>query len=155
MNNTYNNYGPPQTVYLIVDLNQPQTVPITLRWTSKRMTRLPEAMWLSVVPVYEDTRGEFFVHKLGQAIPATSVLTYGARHTHGHWGGVSYQSKLNNWNLNSLDVSVVSLGLRSPFPPPLNTTINYFDGTHFLLWNNIWSTKIRPLNYPLPTGLYF
>jgi len=147
MNSTQNKYGPPNYVYLIVDLNQPQSVPITLRWTGKRMTRLPEAMWLSFTPAFRDYTGNFFVQKIGQEIPANNVLINGVRHTHGHWGGVNYQSFNSSWNIDSLDVSVVSLGLRSPFPPPLNATINFFDGVHFLLWNNIWSTNF-PLWYP-------
>jgi len=149
VNDTLQNlYGPPSYIYLIADLTQPKSLPITLRWINKKATRLPEAMWLSFKPVFTDA-GKFIVNKVGQSIPAESVLQNGARHSHGHWGGVRYQSPLNAtiWHLDSLDVGVVSLGLRSPFPSPLASPIDFTEGVHFLLWNNIWSTNF-PLWYP-------
>jgi len=147
MSNSNNIYGPPKSISLITNLTDPNMIQFTLNWYNKTATRLPEAFWFSVKPSTFDPYAIWTIDKVGEKIPANSVVINGSQHLHGHWKGVEYSGLDGDFEVNAIDSGLVSLGLRSPFPTPLDKPPNPADGLHFLLWNNIWATNF-PLWYP-------
>jgi len=142
-----NIYGPPRSIKITVNLTLPDLVEFNLIWYNKTATRLPEALWFTMSPVTSDPAANWTIHKVAQNIPLNNIVINGSQHLHGHWNGIQYAGEDGRFDLNALDSGVVAIGLRSPFPTPLNYTQKPEDGIHFLLWNNIWSTNY-PLWYP-------
>ena len=54
-------------------------------------------------------------------------------------------------NISTKDTAVVSAGLLTPFPTPLNVDVDLNDGWHFNLQNQIWGTNYV-MWYPFEDG---
>jgi len=91
--------------------------------------------------------------KMGIEIDPLQVVLNGSKHLHGVQSGISYyeSESENGMSLRTLDAPLLSFGLRSPWPAPLDKDPNPKDGIHFLLSNNIWGTNYA-MWYPFNEG---
>lgn len=136
---THIDYGAPATFWLtmVVPHSGSADVSLTLQWFDKTMTRLPEALFFSFVPIVSDAN-KWKISKLGSWISPIAVDIKGNRHVHAtDDGGVAYNGADGRMALQSLDAALVSVGAPTPFPTPFGT-INPQRGMHFNLFNNIW-----------------
>ena len=130
----------PQKMYL--DLLFPESEPaVHLNFTclGKTANRLPEAMWLSFLPVAKDPRG-WTLDKVDQPVSPLDVVKGGNRHMHAVTKGVSYQDEGGNLSIETLDAPAVALGERSPIYYS-NEQPDMARGVHFSLFNNAWGTN--------------
>jgi hypothetical protein len=83
-------YGAPQTAYLnYTFLSNVPAVSVQLSWFNKTATRLAEAMWLSFEPIVGNPE-YWTMDVLGYPVSPFEVASFGARHLHGVWSGVTY-----------------------------------------------------------------
>jgi Domain of unknown function (DUF5054) len=114
-------------------------VEVNVSWFGKPATRMPEALWLSFVPVTVQT-GRWSVHKSGQEVLVEDVVECGSRHMHAVSDGVTYRDAEGELKLTSLDAPLVAIGKKSP----LNFSREAARpeaGVHFNLLNNAWGTN--------------
>jgi hypothetical protein len=108
----------------------------------KAENRMPEAMWLTFLPVHARQEG-WSLQKVEQPVAALDVVCGGGRAMHAVSEVVRYQDVTGDaFEIHTLDAPVVALGQRSP----LNFSLQLPDlsaGIHFSLFNNAWGT-----NYP-------
>ncbi|MBK9121679.1 MAG: DUF5054 domain-containing protein [Chloroflexi bacterium] len=118
------------------------TVAIDVQWFDKPACRLPEAFWLTVIPV-DAGEGAWAVHKLGGEIDPTRVVSGGARSLHGFDTTVTHRGPRVTTRIDSLDAVLVA-----PERPALldfhNRLPDMAGGVHFNLYNNVWGT-----NFPM------
>lgn len=134
-------FGPPEFVYMIIDLNK--TLDVTLLLENKTKTRQPEAFWLSFIPTnYEN----WMVHKINTMVSPHNVVQNGTMHLHGTWDGVFGKNKNNTINIKPIDSALISFNYQIPYPTPFKKIID-IDSIHFPLWSNVWGTNF-PLWYP-------
>ncbi|MCA9902987.1 MAG: DUF5054 domain-containing protein [Anaerolineae bacterium] len=133
--------GAPALLYFEYTLTE-DDLEMTLRWFDKPACRLPEAYWLKFNPRLPD-EGQWFVHKLGQAIDPCDVVSRGARTLHSFDTGVSYRSAKLQLELDSLDAALVAPG-RPSLLDFHNQLPDMAGGMHFNLYNNVWGT-----NFPM------
>ncbi len=114
---------------------------LNLQWFGKAANRLPEALWLSFVPLAEAPDGWRF-DKSGQAVNPRDVVSKGARSVHAVTDGASYHDAHGSLHLETWDAPVIAAGRR--------TLLDFDDrlpdmtgGVHVNLYNNTWGT-----NYP-------
>lgn len=112
---------------------------VDFAWFDKPAYRLPEAMWLSFVPVITDENG-FLLDKMNHAVSPLDVVKNGNRSLHGIISGVKYKDSAGYFQLDSLDAFLVAPGKKS--------LLNFDDaqpvmkdGLHFCLCNNVWGTN--------------
>ena len=151
--------GAPRKVFTSVSIGA-GVVEVNVSQVNKTATRLAEALWVSFQPTGTRAAGWRLRYYGTTDVAPTDVVEHGAVHLHALPGdgslvydggdGVRYE-------IESLDVPVVSAGLLSPFPTAEdnstrdNTTSlieSWIDspttgGWHWNLQNNIWNT-----NYP-------
>ena len=130
----------PQSMYL--DLHLPEADPVVIinfLWFTKTPNRLPEAMWLSFLPVAPDPKG-WVLEKADRDVSPGDVVRGGNRQMHAVSSGIRYQDAQGSLRIETLDAPVVALGERSPLAyseaqPDLSK------GIHFSLFNNAWGTN--------------
>jgi hypothetical protein len=112
-------------------------------WDGKRSTRMAESIAFRFNPL--STRDQYVVlDKLGSEISIfndqSSVMNNGSQHLHGVLSGVKLvqPSAKVTVTIESLDSTVVNLGLPTPFP---TGKYDLLDGLSFNLFNNIWGTN--------------
>ena len=133
----------PEHIFLEVLLaHQTPSIDLRLLTFNKTINRMPEAMWLSFVPL-NVVPTSWRVEKVSQMVPVSDVVRGGGRSMHAV--SESIQSETSNgsgFTLHTMDAPVVALGERSP----LNFSLQSPDlsrGVHICLFNNAWGT-----NYP-------
>jgi hypothetical protein len=137
-------YGAPEHVQLIYTFSrQAPVVEIELRWFDKPASRLPEAMWLSFMPVVAAPE-RWEMHKLDRWISPLQVVSCGNRNMHGINTGVRIENAGSRLLVESLDAHLVSPGAPRVLqfddtPPPLTGGMHFclhacFSITNFPLW---------------------
>jgi len=130
----------PQKLY--VEMLFPDAEPsaqVNFSWFGKAANRLPEAMWLSFLPLALD-QGGWRLEKVDRLMSPLDVVRGGNRHMHAVSGAIRYKDTQGEFSIETLDAPVVALGEKSP--------IAYSDaqpdlggGFHFSLFNNAWGTN--------------
>jgi hypothetical protein len=115
------------------------TVEVTVYWTAKPPTRLPEAIWLTFNPAATNPMG-WTLDKTGQRVSPYDVVDSGNRRMHAVSDGVFYEDNEGKFSIRTLDAPLIALGNRSPLgfsreQPDLR------GGIHFNLFNNAWGTN--------------
>ncbi|MGH9401095.1 MAG: DUF5054 domain-containing protein [Terriglobia bacterium] len=130
----------PQKMYL--DLLFPEAEPaieLSFFCLGKQANRLPEAMWLSFLPVAPKSRG-WTLDKVDQPVSPFDVVRGGNRQMHAVTSRVSYQDAQGRLSIETLDAPVVALGERSPIAYSVDQP-EMTKGIHFSLFNNAWGTN--------------
>ena len=133
-------YGAPQLMWLEVMLNNDTQLNLTLYIVNKTATRLPESLSLYFDPSVKDD-SKMFVTKLGSLVDIDSVVKNGSQHLHSSQT-VTYTTPSNAQKMifESLDTSVLCVGIPNPFPTPPSQPVED-DGFAFNIFNNIWGTN--------------
>jgi hypothetical protein len=134
-------FGAPELVTLewSFDANQ---INLTLQVFNKSTCRIPEAMWLAMLPGLGGTI-RCRMDKLGEWVDPLDVASRGNRALHAIGEGVEYSNDQGAVMLHSLDVP-----LMAPGEPPLmdfkDILPSLGKGPNFNLCNNLWGT-----NFPM------
>ena len=133
-------YGAPQSLWLEVMINNDTQLNLTLYIVNKTATRLPESLSLYFDPAVKDD-SRMFVTKLGSLVDVDSVVKNGSQHLHSSQT-VTYTNPSNTKQIviESLDTSVLCVGIPNPFPTPPSHPVED-DGFAFNIFNNIWGTN--------------
>jgi hypothetical protein len=105
----------------------------------KAANRLPEAMWLSFVPVAPDPR-RWILDKVDRPVSPFGVVQGGNRQMHAVTRDVRYQDERGSLSIETLDAPVVALGEKSPLAYSIAQP-DLAKGLHFSLYNNAWGTN--------------
>jgi hypothetical protein len=131
--------------HIFLELRLPANEPrIDLRLVTlgKKQNRMPESMWLTLLPLSAQQDG-WILEKVDQPIAPSDVVRGGSRSMHAISEVAKYQgTDGSHFEIHALDAPVVALGERSP----LDFSFRQPDisaGIHFNLFNNAWGT-----NYP-------
>ena len=130
----------PKQMYL--DLVFPDSEPavrVDFTCLGKAANRLPEAMWLSFLPVAPEQHG-WTLDKVDQPISPFDVVKGGNRHMHAGSTGLYYKDSRGGFSIETLDAPAVALGERSPIYYS-NDQPDLTKGFHFSLFNNAWGTN--------------
>ena len=130
----------PQTLYL--DLYLPEAEPVVkvnFLWFTKSPNRLPEAMWLSFLPLAPDPKG-WTLEKVDRDVSPWDVRRGGNRQMHALSNGLRYKDAQGSLTIETLDAPVVALGERSPIAYS-EAQLDLSKGIHFSLFNNAWGTN--------------
>ena len=129
-------------------------VSVAINMFNKSATRIPEAMFVQMLPAPAVGRGSWSVNKLGAHINATEVVNGGAKHLH----GITRQPALSvtsaggqRMSVSALDAAVLNFGELTAYPSPVLTEpdTDRF-GASFLLWDNLWGAlRISCLTMPM------
>ena len=129
-------------------------VSVAINMFNKSATRIPEAMFVQMLPTPAVGRGSWSVNKLGAHINATEVVNGGAKHLH----GITRQPALSvtsaggqRMSVSALDAAVLNFGELTAYPSPVLTEpdTDRF-GASFLLWDNLWGALcISRLTMPM------
>lgn len=136
-------YGCPRRFTL--ELRLPHATPvveIVLQWFDKPACRMPEATWLSFVPVVAEPHN-WRLDKLGQQVDPHEVVRDGNRRLHAVGTGMQYRGPDGGLEIETLDAPLVAPGA----PSLLNFTNRQpalAGGMHICLHNNVWGT-----NFPM------
>ena len=137
------NYGCPKDFWLRYTFHaEKPEIEIDLQWFNKPACRMPEALWLSFIPV-TDGQTDWSIEKMGQKISPGEVVEKGNRHLHSSGQYVCWTRNGSTLKISSLDAPLVAPGKPSLLdfnddPPRIQ------DGMHFNLLNNLWGT-----NFPM------
>ena len=138
-------YGAAETVWVKVRATE-NNLGVSIGFFDKTTTRLPETMFVRFNPVDNGRSWEF--SRLGEWENDDNVVAGGSKHLYGVTDqGILVQNgekgaSSKNMYINSLDASVVSLGLESAYPSPTDTNPNpNAAGSSFVLWDNLWGTN--------------
>jgi hypothetical protein len=130
----------PGRIFLEIRLPcQEPVLEIALSWFGKQANRLPEALWLTFLPITAPD-GQWTLEKSGQKVSPLGVVEGGNRHMHALTGPVEYTSPGAGFVLESIDAPVVALGERHPVYF-CNEQPDLTRGLHFSLYNNGWGTN--------------
>ncbi len=133
-------YGAPREITLTyLFLRDEPLVRVTLQWFDKQACRLPEALWLSFVPMVA-ADGQWSLDKMGQPIAPHEVVRGGNRTLHAIDRGVSYSDRRGSLSLDSLDAPLVAPG-ESSLLTFTNDLPARDTGMHVNLYNNVWGTN--------------
>jgi uncharacterized protein DUF5054 len=130
----------PEKAFLQIDCpHDASIINLDLSWFGKRANRLPEALWLTFNP---DPRKQqnWRLSKLEQEVSPFDIVGGGNRHMHAVTGPLSYKDENVRLRIDSLDATVISLGVMSPIyfskdQPDIS------QGFHYSLFNNGWGTN--------------
>lgn len=133
----------PEQIYLTVTVSTTAPVlELALSWQTKGANRLPEAYWLSFVPLQEQG-GNWQFQKLGAWINPEQVVKGGGRTLHAVEEQVVYREPDAQFTLRTLDAPLVAPGRAELFDIPADPP-DMRGGVHVNLYNNKWNT-----NFPL------
>ena len=127
-------------------------VAVTIGMFNKSSTRIPEAMFVQMLPAAPMRYGSWSVNKLGAHISATDVVDGGAKHLHGitRQPALSVASGGQRMSVSALDAAVVNFGELTAYPYLYNTIPDTDQfGASFLLWDNLWGTTTSPATYSI------
>ena len=139
-------YGAPSSVF--VELTAADSgLNLTLRWTNKTTTRLPESLWLEVRPAV-DSEAELRVSKMGSSLidPNDVVANGSSLHAADTEHGVSFATSAERLRVLSWDAPLVATGtagqeLNLWHSPTQHENATASQGTAFNLFNNLWNTN--------------
>ena len=135
-------YGAPQKLIMIYAFHkQEPQIDVELHWIGKSACRLPEASWLSFVPLV-DNPNMWTMDKLGQLLSPLTVVKDGNRNMHAVNSGLYYEGADGSCTIRTLDAPVVCPGERRLLQFD-NTFAPLDGGFHFNLHNNVWGTNFR------------
>lgn len=115
---------------------------INLQWFDKPACRLPEAFWLSFVPL-QRASGAWMLEKSGGFISPLDVVSNGNRHLHAVQEIIRYTDDEALFQLHTLDAPLVAPG-RPALLEMTNQQPDMRSGIHVNLYNNVWGT-----NFPM------
>jgi len=121
---------------------EPGKAELTLQLFAKSACRIPEGMWLAMLPGF-GKKIQSRMDKLGEWIDPMDVVSRGNRALHAIGDGVEYTDDQGKITLRSLDAPLMAPGI----PPLMEFTDALPDlrqGPHFNLFNNLWGT-----NFPM------
>ena len=127
---------------ILSDLLFPDSEPavqVDFTCLGKAANRLPEAMWLSFLPMTPEPHG-WTLDKVNQPISPFDVMKGGNRHMHAVTSGIYYKDSRGSFSIETLDAPAVALGERSPIYYS-NDQPDLAKGFHFSLFNNAWGTN--------------
>jgi len=133
-------YGAPRRLTMEIQLpDDRRELRMTLQWFDKPACRLPEAVWCSFRPLVA-TGGAWWVEKLGQWLPTTTVVSNGNCRLHALGTGVVYRDAVSELLIETWDAPLVATG-----EPSLldfrNDLPEADEGVHVSLVNNVWGTN--------------
>ncbi|MBV6437431.1 MAG: hypothetical protein AELANPGJ_02715 [Anaerolineae bacterium] len=134
--------GAPSVLTLEYVVDADGGITLDVQWFGKPACRLPEAFWLTVLPV-DSGEGAWAIHKLGGEIDPMQVISGGARTLHGFNGAVTHHGPKATTRISSLDAVLVAPG-RPSLLDFHNRLPDMSGGVHFNLYNNVWGT-----NFPM------
>jgi hypothetical protein len=130
----------PERMYLELLLPDAEpVVDIRFSWFGKQANRMPEALWLSFLPLASDPRG-WLMEKSGGAVSPFDVVSGGNRAMHAVLGGLRYAGPEGSLRIETLDAPVVALGRKLPIGFSRDEP-DLAQGFHFNLFNNAWGTN--------------
>ncbi|HEX5412523.1 MAG TPA: DUF5054 domain-containing protein [Terriglobia bacterium] len=130
----------PKQIYF--DLLFPDSEPavhVDFTCLAKAANRLPEAIWLSFLPMTPEQHG-WTLDKIDQPISPFDVVKGGNRHMHAVTRGIQYKDSRGSFSIETFDAPAVALGERSPIYYS-NDQPDLTKGFHFSLFNNAWGTN--------------
>ena len=119
-----------------------QRINISIDMYNKSTTRLPEAMFVQLLPAPANVSWE--VNKLGTWVGANDVVSGGSKHLHGitEPSAVRMVSGNDQLVVGATDAAVVNFGEMTAYPSPVDKNVSTEDdGASFLLWDNLWGTN--------------
>lgn len=136
-------YGAPGEATLLYSFphGRPELL-IELQWFKKSACRMPEAIWLSFIPLLPPG-AEWRMEKLGKYISPFEVVENGNRHLHAVGEAVELIHPRGFLRIRSADSPLVAPG-RPSILDFNNLLAKPEDGMHFCLLNNVWGT-----NFPM------
>jgi len=130
----------PQKLYIEVFLPDAEpSAQVNFSWFGKAANRLPEAMWLSFLPLTPD-QGGWRVEKVDRLMSPLDVVRGGNRHMHAVSSAIRYEHMQGEFAIETLDAPVVALGEKSPIAYS-DAQPDLAGGFHFSLFNNAWGTN--------------
>lgn len=133
----------PEVLYLTVTISRDApTLDMMVLLLSKGANRLPEAYWLSFVPLQEQG-GNWRFQKLGGWVKPDQVVKGGGRTLHAVEEQIVYTERKARFTLRTLDAPLVAPGRAELFDIPADPP-DMRGGAHINLYNNKWNT-----NFPL------
>jgi hypothetical protein len=130
----------PQKIYLELLLADAEpAVQVNLLWFGKAANRLPEAMWLSFLPLAPEPHG-WKLDKVDRLVSPLDVVPGGNRQMHAVSKGIYYRDARGSLAIETLDAPVVALGEKSPIYYSVAQP-DIAKGIHFSLFNNAWGTN--------------
>ncbi|OZB92452.1 hypothetical protein CJP46_24590 [Paenibacillus sp. XY044] len=118
-----------------------QTVECKLQWFDKDAYRLPEAAWMSFIPIVYNPN-QWKLDKIGQLISPLDVVQGGNRNMHAVQQGMYYAATDGKVHIDTLDAALVC-----PGEPRLlqfdHTFAPLTGGMHVNLHNNVWGTNFQ------------
>jgi hypothetical protein len=127
---------------MFLDFQLPDAEPVvSIDFTcfDKEANRLPEAMWLSFIPVVSDPR-RWTLDKVDRVVSPFDVVQGGNRQMHAVTREVRYQDGEVGLSIYTLDAPVLALGEKSPIAYS-TAQPDMARGIHFSLYNNAWGTN--------------
>lgn len=138
-------YGPPLNVsveYLVGPAASRSLVDISLIWNNKVATRLPEALWMSFVPI-ASASAKWVMNILSSSIDPLDVVLRGTRFMHAVWDGYQLIDQGRTLTIQPLDTPLVAPGDRDHLLR-YSTHGDQPDvirgGMHSNIYNNAWGT---------------
>lgn len=129
-------YGCPRRLALRYTA-QENEVRVTLLWQDKDASRIPEAIWLGVLPGGQISMRDISLRKLGSEICPADIRPGGNHYLHG-----AQSVRMGEMTLECPDAPVVSVGGRHLY----DVDDSYGDpneGIEFLVYNNRWGTNFN------------
>lgn len=127
-------YGAPRRILVEATVAADSVCQMTLRWTGKTATRVPEALWWSFLPAVTDA-GAWRLRKLGRLVDPRRTVARGGRALH------AVETAENaGLVLATPDAPLLACGaprLLHGDPPPADAAA----GLHLNLVNNVWGTN--------------
>ena len=127
---------------MFLDLFLPDAAPIvriSFSCFNKAANRLPEALWLSFLPLVPEPN-KWTLDKVDRAVSPFDVVQGGNRQMHAVSRAVRYKDAQGSLSIETLDAPVVALGEKSPIA--YSTALpDMAKGIHFSLYNNAWGTN--------------
>lgn len=135
-------FGAPRYLTLeIVELPCGFGIDMTLQWFEKQATRIPEAVWFSLMPNISDF-WRWTVDKIGTQISTRDIVSHGGRQLHAIGTGATCTRHNELIKVRSLDAPLAAFG--KPEIIDFDDRIaSPTEGIHFNLFNNVWGTNFR------------
>src|SRR5580704_8024462 len=100
----------PGKLYLEILLpDDDPVVRLNLSWFDKAAQRLPEAMWLSFLPVAPEEEG-WTLTKVNEPVSPFDVVVGGNRQMHAISDSINYKDARGQFSIQSLDAPLLALG---------------------------------------------
>lgn len=131
------NAGRPEEVWLSLTRSNNDAILLEISMFKKAATRMPEALWLSMMPHGLGDEG-WTMTKIGEAIDPRDVVEDGGRLLHAV-DCVRYSNGSETFTITPVDGGLYAPGRRALLEFD-NNEIHPGSGLHFNLFNNLWGT---------------